>query len=542
MATQAFAHPFAIARKKARVAGMSILSAIIFVTGAAILALELLASRIMTPYFGVSLYIWSGILSITLIALALGYWGGGRLAARFGRERLATIFVALPAIAALALGLAALAYPLLFPALAEIDLVIGAYLACGVLLLVPLVATSAMNPLLVALRPGDGRPDAGAGQVFFISTLGSVAGVPLAAFGLIPNLTNHSSMLLVGAVLSALSLLAGLRQRAARPVLALAAGGLAFCLAVLGTAEWRLGRGAGQGQGGVTWHLEREYGSLYGSVKILRAERGGQWSRVYYQDGILQNRVDARGESLSLFTHALELLATGYRPEARGALVLGLGAGIVPMRLAARGMAVAVVEINPASWEAAEALFGFEPKRVTGHLADARSFVRGCRDAHDIIVVDLFQGDGVPDYLVTREFFADLRRCLRPGGVAVFNSFADLDRPAGYRHFLATAKATFADVMLFRRPAYEGLVNSFVVAGDQPLSDRVAFPLSPSSARFAADLSAIMANGTRVGEAMIRGAQPISDERNFLGHANAASYMAYRRSTLDMLPPGFLVN
>ena len=58
-----------------------LLQAMLFLSGAAILALELLASRIMTPYFGVSLYIWTGILSITLIALALGYWGGGRLAA-----------------------------------------------------------------------------------------------------------------------------------------------------------------------------------------------------------------------------------------------------------------------------------------------------------------------------------------------------------------------------------------------------------------------------------------------------------------------------
>jgi hypothetical protein len=53
-----------------------LLYAILFVTGGAVLALELLASRIMTPYFGVSLYIWTGILSITLVALALGVLGG----------------------------------------------------------------------------------------------------------------------------------------------------------------------------------------------------------------------------------------------------------------------------------------------------------------------------------------------------------------------------------------------------------------------------------------------------------------------------------
>ena len=52
---------------------------LIFFTGAATLSLEVLASRIMTPYFGVSLYIWAGILAITLIFLATGYYLGGRL-------------------------------------------------------------------------------------------------------------------------------------------------------------------------------------------------------------------------------------------------------------------------------------------------------------------------------------------------------------------------------------------------------------------------------------------------------------------------------
>ena len=47
--------------------------ALIFATGAVTLSLEVLASRIMTPYFGVSLYIWAGILSITLAFLAV-FW------------------------------------------------------------------------------------------------------------------------------------------------------------------------------------------------------------------------------------------------------------------------------------------------------------------------------------------------------------------------------------------------------------------------------------------------------------------------------------
>ena len=62
--------------------------AVIFITGAVTLSLEVLASRIMTPYFGVSLYIWAGILSITLIFLALGYQLGGRLSQRREKETL----------------------------------------------------------------------------------------------------------------------------------------------------------------------------------------------------------------------------------------------------------------------------------------------------------------------------------------------------------------------------------------------------------------------------------------------------------------------
>ena len=77
---------------------MPLLYAVLFLSGAAILALELLASRIMTPYFGVSLYIWTGILSITLVSLALGYWAGGRISGHArAADRLAGLYALLPA-------------------------------------------------------------------------------------------------------------------------------------------------------------------------------------------------------------------------------------------------------------------------------------------------------------------------------------------------------------------------------------------------------------------------------------------------------------
>src|SRR5688500_1064332 len=151
---------------------MLLLYATLFISGGAILALELLASRIMTPYFGVSLYIWTGILSITLVALALGYWLGGRLAAtrdfgQRGAPQLYRLFALMPTIAAAGIVVACFVYPHAFSPLAGASLVFGSFAAGLVLLFVPLVAASAMNPLLVAIALRRGRAgqaaDAGAG-------------------------------------------------------------------------------------------------------------------------------------------------------------------------------------------------------------------------------------------------------------------------------------------------------------------------------------------------------------------------------------------
>jgi hypothetical protein len=49
----------------------------VFVTGAAALTIEILGTRIVGPTFGVSLFVWSALLAVTLGALATGYYVGG---------------------------------------------------------------------------------------------------------------------------------------------------------------------------------------------------------------------------------------------------------------------------------------------------------------------------------------------------------------------------------------------------------------------------------------------------------------------------------
>ena len=535
------------------------LQAIIFVTGGAILALELLASRIMTPYFGVSLYIWSGILSITLVSLALGYWWGGKLAAgRKGHaltiEKLAHLFTLMPAIAAIAIVIACLAYPYLFYQLARFDLVVGAFLACIVLLFVPLFATSAMNPLLVALllrrSVAKGAPaDAGAGNVFFVSTIGSVAGVVVTAFGMIPYLSNFVSTLLVAVVLAALPLLMLYRSAVTiaerKPLTVTTVIALVASLGLLAGADFYTGRMWPVNYNNTSWAPEAVYRSMFGTIKIIKSgpRDGEAFNRMFFQDGLVQNMVGAQNQSNSLYTWALEALTQSYRPGLKTALVLGNGAGMVPMRLASHGIDVTAVEIDPAALRAARELFGFDSNKVKTVQADARTFLRGCNGGYDVVVVDLFHGDGVPDYLITRDIFGDLKRCLAPGGVAVFNTFADLDDPRPYAHFLTTLRTELPYIVLYR-PDY-GMathVNSFVVAGVTPLSAPAGADISQVPAKHFDTLAAMLREPRPLDQQLLRDGRVITDAINPVAADMASSQLVNRRYVIEALPPAFFVN
>jgi spermidine synthase len=533
-----------------------LLHAIIFLSGGAILALELLASRIMTPYFGVSLYIWTGILSITLVALAIGYWTGGRLAnARdVTSATLLYLFGLMPALAAWCIVAACLIYPFAFVPLAAWSVVAGAFVACLVLLAAPLIAASAMNPLLVAIRrhASHNQGDGGSGQVFFISTIGSVAGVLVTAFGLIPFVSNYDAVLIVAAVLAVLGLVLGLLGLKApadltrrTTITVTSATGLVAALLLLWQADAYTGRTGPISYQDGTWRIEASFRSLFGTVKIIKKEpdADGRFRRVYFQDGLTQNAVEANGTSHSFYTYALEALAVSYRPDARHALALGMGAGMTPARLAARGIATEIVEIDPASLAAARRFFNLDEQKTPVHQTDARTFVHRCPRAYDVLIVDLFHGDGTPDYLITRDFFRDLRRCLGNGGVAVFNTFADLRDPVSYAHLLVTLRTELPHLALFR-PAAPGSThsNSFIVASATPLAAPARITLDAVPRRHEGPLWDMLAAPLPLAPTLFEGGKIITDAQNRGALALARMQRGYRQAVVGFTPPEFLLN
>src|SRR5437868_14690235 len=75
---------------------------LVVVAGACSLAVELSASRLLAPYFGTSLFVWSNLIGLILLYLTIGYYVGGRVADRFPRP---TVLYGLTTAAAFLIGM-----------------------------------------------------------------------------------------------------------------------------------------------------------------------------------------------------------------------------------------------------------------------------------------------------------------------------------------------------------------------------------------------------------------------------------------------------
>ena len=154
----------------------------VFLNGFVIMAIELLGGRVLSPYFGTSVYVWGSIITIFMLSLSLGYLWGGRLSSRNPNH---TVFASFFGLSAL------LSLPIIFFAewtmtqvfLSVEDPRYGSLIAAILLYFLPICFMGMISPysirLLVSSEEHSGRM---AGLLYFVSTLGSALGTLLTSF------------------------------------------------------------------------------------------------------------------------------------------------------------------------------------------------------------------------------------------------------------------------------------------------------------------------------------------------------------------------
>jgi spermidine synthase len=433
------------------------------IAGAAIMVIEILGAKMLSPFMGLSHFVWTAQIAVTLVALACGYYAGGKLA-----DRLQGLHILYWAILGAA-GYLALSVLMCEPVsywCLDFNLAIGSLLASMVLFFVPLALLAMTCPFLVRVITSSVTSVGGnVGRLTSISTLGSFGGTMLIGYLMIPFLPNSVTMYVTAIVLLLVS--AGFFfVRRAKPVVPLLLG--AVLMAICGVKLNATLHPTYQ------WVVESFRGnSHFGQLQVLDARVGA--SRYYLNDWLTQNTYDPdRKQSMSHFTYMLSGLARAYTTNISDVLCIGLGVGIVPMDFVKQGARVDVVEINPAVVPMAKRFFDLQPDKFNLTIDDGRHFLNRTRKQYDAVILDAFLGDSSPSHLLTREAFTSIRRAMRPGGTLVINAFGDLD--PGKDFFAASLEKTLRAVFVGVRIHASGDGGMFYTATDHPLTGFVHPP------------------------------------------------------------------
>ena len=194
---------------------------IVFLASACTLVLEIVAGRLLAPQLGVSIYTWTSIIGIVLAGISVGNYLGGRLADRFppastlGLTLLGASLLSFAVLALLPEVPSLLDYLPLIPHILAVNAALFFLPSCILGMVTPLAVKQALTDL--------GRAGGIVGRLYAVSTAGSILGVYLTGFVLIPAIGTRHVVLLVGFVLLALALTMGslLRQRLAATVVVL---------------------------------------------------------------------------------------------------------------------------------------------------------------------------------------------------------------------------------------------------------------------------------------------------------------------------------
>lgn len=400
-----------------------LLNVLAFTGGVTSVGIELSASRLIAPYFGDSTFIWANLIGLTLAFLSLGYWLGGRLADRHPSATLLCLITAAAATAAAAVPV--MSRPILSRSLAAFDQVaVGAFYGSlvGVLLLiaVPVTLLGFVSPFVIRLRLL-GVTSAGqtAGNVYALSTVGSIVGSFLPVVVLIPWLGTRMTFVTLALLLLLPSIVGLVILR--RPVAALAVLGAVPVLIWVVVA-------AGEGtirpaeRGTLIYETESRYNYIQvvedDGVTMLALNDGHAIHSIYDPNSVLT------GGPWDYFM--LGPLFAGEhagQSDVENALLIGLAGGTAARELSEAYPSIEItgVELDPAIVDVGRKYFDLARPNLDIVTEDGRYFLRTSDASYDLIGIDAYRQPYIPFHLTTREFFMEINDHLRPDGVAVVN-------------------------------------------------------------------------------------------------------------------------
>jgi len=410
------------------------------------MVIEICAYRLLAPFFGNSVYTWTALIGVILIAFSAGGYLGGYLSDRK---------MALDLLGWLLAGSAVLtffipAFHTVFAAsLSAQGLIAGPVMISLLLFAIPGILLGAVSPAAVrfySLTLKDTHVGAAAGTISMLGSLGSFVGTFLSGFFLLSTFGVRSIFFGTATILLLLAIAAFLlaknllKQQA--PVIM--SGIFAFSMSWMTTPKPKPG-------------VIFEHESFYHHIEVSEQTAGKVKRRVLQLDSTMEGGMDSNTGDLILPYQEYWKLALLREPaKVSSALFIGAGAFGMPENVSRDfpEAGVDVVEIDPQVIEVGRKFFKLDEfPHVNAHAGDARRFLlQNGGKKWDLIFGDAYNGiRQIPPHLATREFYQQIADHLEPQGVFIMNLIAAITGPKSEltSGMLATVRKVFPHVEVF---------------------------------------------------------------------------------------------
>ncbi|MBQ9365001.1 MAG: fused MFS/spermidine synthase [Schwartzia sp.] len=473
-----------------------------FFSGMSVMAVEIGASRLLAPYFSASQIVWTIIIGVIMIALALGNVWGGHLADRdpapanlYRRLFFAALWIA--AIPVLGKYIIALISGLLIVAVETNLLVTAAFLSCVAIFVFPLLLLGTVTPSLVKYATSsldeNGRV---VGNIGAFNTAGSIIGTFLPTFVTIPAAGTAATFLIFSGVLLLLGLgyflLAGIEKR--------------FC--ILSLLVFLICTLLGTNSSPAFWEtaLAYEGESVYNYLQVKEDEKTTIFS-TSVMFSIQSKRVKDGSLTGMYFDYAL---AAPTLTNGGNILILGMGTGTFAeqcRRYFPSSNALGV-EIDETIIALSRKYFEL-PDEIPVVAYDGRAYLQMDKNHYDVIMVDAFRDITIPFQMSSLEFFRLVEQHLAPGGVVTVN----LNMRAGgagniNERLIATIASVFPAIRTV--PVENGTNLALFAARDEATLERL-----PQCAEILqnTELSSLMRSVAASWQSPARIGEPLTDDK-----------------------------
>ncbi len=400
--------------------------------------LELVGSRVLAPYLGTSIFVWTSVIGIILGSLSLGYWWGGKIADRKPDIKFFSFIILLSAIFTGIIVL--IKEPILIFIQNISDIRIGAVIATIFLFTPASILLGMVSPYAARLKMQSvNTSGAIVGKISAVSTIGSIIGTFLAGFFLVAHFGSTKIIILLAIILVLTSALAFFQEFIKSRI-------ITIILLILSFGFINIQNELLIRKGVIDIDTQYNRALIYES----KDEKTGRPIRILLT-GLkeLQSAMflDKDNELVFEYTKYYRL-AKHFNPEFKKALFIGGGGYSFPKDYLKRyqNPTIDVVEIDPKFTTLAQKYFGLKDNpRLNTYHEDGRTFINRTNNKYDVIYLDVFRSYySLPYYLTSKETVQKLYDVLNDSGVIMLNIISSIEGPRG--QFLRAEYATYKEV------------------------------------------------------------------------------------------------